>query len=331
MSDLTLETLPSEVIVEILCSLYSIHDLDSVIAASKVCYNLFANYSTSISNRVALTTIGEDAWDDAAAVMIYQRQIYLPVPDCAAIKKDQESKFVLRLDDLPQLIHNQDFYHCCAEDYYSWASLSSYRSQAPTPEPDSSAPVLPPTIPATNASNPTTNQNPATSAHTLAPVDDMQASFLESGIIPVKLFYRMWLLHIQFGYEKVSTFIQRPQLTRQEIADFRVVSRIIFFNRNSQEFGCTPLARWDFARLGSPFPERWNRFWDSQIAKIQRCRFHGCFGDTRVLRMKMMYQLRGKTSKEDFPMALRAFLMDFAAGVDARVLIERYGLDEGCV
>lgn len=108
--DLSLETLPCDIATEILHTFRSFAGLHALIASSAVYYRLFNGYSNSILTRVAQNILG-DAWAAATTILVYQRpenMIAGNLPDHAA------DAFVLRRDDIRNLVANQRYFELCA-------------------------------------------------------------------------------------------------------------------------------------------------------------------------------------------------------------------------
>lgn len=208
ISLLTLENLPYDPIVEILYSFSSLVDLQALVTASPICFRLFGLFAKSILLRVSQNTIGMDAWEEARTVLIYQRDksSTCDPADFKILKKELESGFVLCKMDLSRIVANQIFFDSCAKDFAVVVSKNF-----PRLSPSSAAlPPFGPSLP--------------------------RPSFAGGDVLPIKRFYQVWLLALQFAYESVTTFSHHKSLSSQDYADILVVSQVMFHNKRFGAF-----------------------------------------------------------------------------------------------
>lgn len=156
--------------------------------------------------KLAKQTIGNDAWEVASTVLIYQRYRNLDFGTArAAIKKDLENGFVLQREEIHQLLANQRFFSSCSEAFTNFVSRKY--TGVPT-------------------------------ART--------SSFTADSVLSTRLFYEIWLASFYYEYETISSLsrINLRTLSTQEYADFNVVCHIMRNNYLSTEFGCSSAHRY---------------------------------------------------------------------------------------
>lgn len=131
MSEHTLEGLPNEIIAEILHCFNSFEDLRDVIYASRVFFLVFSTYPDSTLKRIAENILlRADVWEAATAVLIHQRNGFLPGlnADYDGIKEELSKGFKLERADIPNIVANQRFFEDCAR--YFMLVDPSYESPA---------------------------------------------------------------------------------------------------------------------------------------------------------------------------------------------------------
>lgn len=168
-------------------------------------HELINELRMSTWTKLAKKTIGNDAWEVASTVMVYQRHRNLGFYRArAAIKKDLKSDFVLQREEVHQLLSNQRFYASCSEAFTNFVSR---------------------------------NYVGAPTART--------SSFSTDATLSTKLFYEIWLTSLYYEYESVSSLvsINLRTLSTREYADFNLVCHIMRNNYLSKEFGCSPPKR----------------------------------------------------------------------------------------
>lgn len=118
MGSHTLEGLPYEMIALILCKISSFGDLHALINASVVYYKIFAELPGRILECVAENILGA-AWRDAAAVLIHQRNGFLPGldPDYIGVKQGLSKEILLERGDISNILANQRFFKSCAKNF----------------------------------------------------------------------------------------------------------------------------------------------------------------------------------------------------------------------
>lgn len=166
---------------------------------------LINEFRISTWTKLAKKTIGNDAWEVASTVLIYQRHRSLNFEKArAAIKKDLESDFVLQRNEIHQLLANQRFFDSCSEAFKNF--ISRKYTGSPT-------------------------------ART--------SSFSADAPLSTRLFYEIWLASFYYEYETISSLasINLRTLNTQEYADFNVVCHVMRNNYLSTEFGCSPSQR----------------------------------------------------------------------------------------
>lgn len=204
----TLETLPSDIIVEILFSYDNYTELRALIGASAVLYRYFSQYSSSILTQVAKNIIG-NAWGEASAVLVYQRSFAkIQLSDFSTIKKELEEEFVLQPKDIRLLVANQQYFDRCCK---SFPDFLVRHCPKPTDQDYKPLPYL---------YVPLANSLPAKS--------DTSLSFKTGDTFPIKLFYQTWLLSLQFTFDNFTTLASREQHIPP--ADLWVASRIMFIS-----------------------------------------------------------------------------------------------------
>lgn len=197
-----IETLPFDLIVKTLCCLSSFEDLHSLITASPICFRLFDSLAKSISMQVAKNMIGKDSWEEATAVLTYQRDSVRTNTDpnnFGTLKKELQSTFILYKTDIAQIVANQQFFNSCAADFAAYVFLNY-----PRPQPSTGSVFHLPCL----LSTATTTTPSAT--WVLPP-----PSFTAGDTLSTRLFYKMWLLALQFSYESVKKISHRPNLSNK--------------------------------------------------------------------------------------------------------------------
>lgn len=188
--------------MEILNSHNNFEDLRALIGSSAVFYRHFREYSNSILTQVAKNIIGIDAWEDATAVLVYQRNAEIIRSNPSAVKEELEGEFVLQKKDIPQFVANQRYFDCCCERFSAFVC-----KHYPQPTEDSSI----------------------TLGRFLAPNLNInryaEPSFSAGDTLPIKLFYQMWRLSLRFTFDSFNTFVSRKQ--QLPLADLWVVSRVM--------------------------------------------------------------------------------------------------------
>lgn len=212
---LTLETLPSDMIVQILFSFDSFDSLYKLITLSAVYYRNFFNYPNSILLQVAKRILG-NAWDDATTLLVWQRHSNNLIPNYDAVKEDLKTKFVLHRKDIPQLLANQKFFDSCSRDFTTFIAREFPQARKWRKE----LALLAPT-------------SSVLTAHQIA---FKTHDFVTEGVLPAGLFYKMWLLHLQFRYESIEVFATHQHISEKLCADLRLVSQIMQGNSNFKDF-----------------------------------------------------------------------------------------------
>lgn len=226
MPKLTLETLPFDILEDIFATFDNFEDVQNLIAASPVCLRFFNTYEASVLSCIAKKLVCKDTWEATPTVLSYQRYY-----NCAAIgscaegddadfgKPILQTPFSLRRSDISQFLANQRFYQSCSDDlpiflYFNYprSSDASGKDQAPS----SSLPT---------------------------------PSF--GNTLPVKLFYDVWLMSFRFEHESISSLAHSKPLSKQQYTDIQAVSRLMYKNNYSKEFGCSPKREWkQFCNIG---------------------------------------------------------------------------------
>lgn len=201
-----LGALPPDAILEVLAYISSFKDLYSFITSSRLSYGLFNAYPIVILTQVAKNILG-DAWEEAIAVLVWQRNTVGTIPDYAAVVKDLEAKFIFRKSDIRQLVANQRYFNSCATVFLRFAALNRCRFHA-------------------------------------APGSNCNTYFSTGGAFPIKTFYSMWLLYLRFRYESIETFATHKALTAELHLDHYVMSKVMLHNKHFREFIFTS-GSWD--------------------------------------------------------------------------------------
>lgn len=205
MANLTLETIPYDMVVATLSAFGNFNDLYALLSSSPVCYRLFKRYRNSVLTAVAQNIIGKDAWEDVSGLLVYQREIYGISPNIAVIKKDLDAEFVWRKCDLSQFVLNQRVYSTCNNDELYSSVVSYHYPKIQIPESASSA-VFP------------------SSLAMIRPCP----SLIDGDVLPINLFYKLWLLSLRFEYETIDTFAHHKPSSIQQCADLQLVARVMF-------------------------------------------------------------------------------------------------------
>lgn len=214
MSKLTLESLPSDIIVETLHRFSSYKDLYKIIASSAVWYRLFNAFSNQILTSVAKNIFG-DSWQEATALLIYLRHTDSSLMSLSNLSTNVEPEFVLRRADIALLLTTQQVFDCCAADFATSFSPEHLPPQVLDQE-DSGNPETPTLHAAISVDASDTLTTEPTPSFT---------------IIPMKLFYKTWVMSYRYIFENLITFGHRKPLSAQEYIDIFFVSRVLFRHR----------------------------------------------------------------------------------------------------
>lgn len=297
-SNLTLETLPSDVIMEILSSYNNFGDLRALIGSSAVFYRHFREYPSSIITQVAKNIIGRDGWEDATAVLVYQRNAEIICLNPTAVREELGGQFTLQPKDIPQLVANQRYFDCCCECFSTFV-CKNY----PRPTEDSHVPLAP-----------TTRTNPPISP-----------SFTAGDTLPIKLFYRMWRLSLRFTFDSLTTFAGREQ--QLPLADLWVVSRIMFLSTSGIK-SMSGLARWTHFMPSETSARRLIDIWGRQRKLADLVRGKKL---SDLIRMKAMLCLRIRVRSSRYRAAEQKLGKDYRryqrGEITFRALIKLYDLE----
>lgn len=227
MAPLTLETLPTDVLADILSAFDDFGDLQVFLHSSATCWRVFNEHTASIAGQVARNILGIGVWDEATKVLIYQRTPVPPIEsshagdaenasnvadqDYTTIERDLEGDFVLQRQDIANLVANQQFFASCAAGFTTLLRLR--------PKP---YPLL------------------TFGDTTMSP--QLSQSFVAGDVLQIKFFYEMWLLSYQFGHSSIENFARLKPLSEQQMADLDFLSRSMSTNRNLARF--VPQPRW---------------------------------------------------------------------------------------
>lgn len=228
----TLETLPSDVIVEILGSMSSYTDLRYLFDAYPSFGNVFISFSKQIARQVAENMVGKDSWKLLTAVLIYQRERDLNRPkthvdNFAALKQNIQSEFVFCVKDIRHIAFYNSLYESCSRRFVAYVSERYPRTPTSIGAGEKSEdPAAAPSLPVTHSPifpppHPPYYHCPFCPNRLPAP------SFTAGDTLPPKLFYEVWVLYFQFTYDSHKAFSRRPPLSRQQVADLCLVSRVI--------------------------------------------------------------------------------------------------------
>lgn len=305
LSKYTLETLPSDVIVEILNSYNSFKELHALIRSSAVFYRHFREYSSSILTQVAKNIIGKDAWEDATAVLVYQRNAEIIRSNPSAVRKELESEFVLQKKDIPQFLANQRYFDCCCEGFSAFIC-----KHYPQPTEDITLGrlyvPLAPTLGTNRHANP---------------------SFTAGDTLPIKLFYQTWRLSLRFTFDSFTTFVGREQPL--PLADLWVVSRIMSLRGDRMKHICG-LSKWTHFMPGETHARRLIDIWGRRRKPAE------VFGKRKLsdlVRMKAMLCLRFRVSATRYRQAEQKFKKDYnryrRGEISLEGLFEIYDLEMG--
>lgn len=317
-----IEALPFDIIVKILHCFSSFEDLHSLTTASPICFRLFDSFAKSISMRVAKNEIGMGAWGEATTVLIYQRddaRMNTDPNNFDILKKELQSDFILHKTDIARIVVNQQFFNSCAADFKAYVSLNY-----PRPQPSNGS--------GGGGQDADTIDAPALSSASDSSVTWVlpPPSFTAGDTLPIKLFYQMWLLALQFGYESVGTFSNHPSLSHQQAADLLVVSKVMSQNRYSKLVVVSPRrmsdGKWEGAILNNLFQILGIVRWQPLPQRV--------YGRDYLFLLKMLSHLaamvrgEGITVNPQFSVQLRALLVDYPVmGVAA--MVEKYRLVGG--
>lgn len=237
MTSLTLETLPTDVLADILSTFDDFEDLQVLLRSSAIFWRVFNEHTASIAGQVAKNILGIGVWENATKVLIYQR---IPTPfikeglhakspenatevayqDYATIERDLKGDFVFQRQDIANLVANQQFFVTCAAGFTTLLRLRP--KPYPFPKFDTTAIDTP-----------------------------LSQSFVAGDVLQIKFFYKMWLLSYQFGHSSIEDFALLEPLSERQMADLDFLSRSMSTNRNLARF--VPQPRWK-----NPMP-RWRK------------------------------------------------------------------------
>lgn len=242
MLSLTLETLPADIVVGVLGSIGSYTDLSSLFQAYPVFRKIFRLFPKQISCQVAGNMVGEDSWELLTAVLVYQRERDLNRPKTDVdnfdiLKQNIQSEFVFSVNDIRHVATYNNLYESCARSFATYVSeryprvpilvdvgeeLEDCTATSPLPPPPPPRPphFFPPHAPYYHCP--------------FCPDRLPPPSFTAGDTLPRKLFYEVWLLYFQFTYESHEAFSRRPVLSRQQVADLCLVSRVINKNHGNR-------------------------------------------------------------------------------------------------
>lgn len=188
MSQLTLGREPKNITVD------KFHD---ILISQPTLLNIL---SIQLWTKLAQQYIGEEAWEAAYNVLIYQRHQDLGIDSArAAVTKDLKNGFILRREEIRQLLANHQFFAICSENFSTLVLRK--RTGLPT---------------------------------TWAP------SFTAKDVLQAKIFYRTWLTSFYFEYESIASLASLKTLSTQEYADVGLICHLMRDNDNSGRFGCSP-------------------------------------------------------------------------------------------
>lgn len=321
MTPLTLETLPTDILADVLSAFDDFGELQVLLHSSTVCWRVFNEHTASIAGRVAKNIIGVEAWDEATKVLIYQRTPNLATTqqsshvkgiekparvtdqDYVAIDRDLKRDFVFQWEDIANLVANQQFFASCAAGFGTLLKLR------PKPYPF------------------------RTVGSTLGP--QLSQSFVAGDVLEITFFYKMWLLSYQFGHSSIEHFAHLAPLSEQQMADLDFLSRSMSTNRNLAWF--VPQPRWKNATL------RWrkSRHDNCNVATLWydlfgRMRGGDWFWDppnqNRLLLLKMTSHLGAAIATEnptcgkaDFWKQVNSLEEDYLR-MDVAEIVDKYGL-----
>lgn len=230
MSKLTLESLPSDIIVETLHRFSSCEDLYKIIASSAVWYRLFNAFSNQILTSVVKNILG-DSWQEATALLIYLRHTDSSLMSLSNLTTNVEPEFVLRRTDISLLLTTQQVFDCCAADF---ATFSPEYLPPQVLDQEDSGNIKNPETPTLHAAIPVSGVDtgegvprttaPAPSTLTTEPTPSFT-------ILPMKLFYKTWVVCYRYIFENLITFGHREPLSAQEYIDIFFISRVLFRHR----------------------------------------------------------------------------------------------------
>lgn len=305
LSKYTLETLPSDVIVEILNSYDSFKELHTLIRSAAVFYRHFREYSSSILTQVAKNIIGKDAWEDATAVLVYQRNAEIIRLNPSVVMKELESEFILQKKDIPQFLANQRYFDCCCEGFFAFVC-----KHYPQPTEDNTLGRLYVPLALT----------PGTNRHA-------NPSFTAGDTLPIKLFYQTWRLSLRFTFDSFTTFVGREQPL--PLADLWVVSRIMSLRGDRMKHICG-LSKWTHFMPGETHARRLIDIWGRRRKPAE------AFGKRKLndlVRMKAMLCLRFRVRATRYRQAEQKFAKDYKryqrGEISLEGLFEIYDLEMG--
>lgn len=220
-----LEGLPYDILTSLLNSFNSFSDFYNLLASSPVCLRLFNTYPNSVLASIAQNIVGRPAWNAVSTILTYQRNCSdheKTFPNYSLVKKDLEHEFIMRKSDIRQFVSNHRFFTSCCEEF----AIAVIRDHPQAPPEGSGMAHTPPTTPELDPS-------PAGNRYT-------SLSFTPGDTLQAKFFYEMWLLCFQFRYESIMTFSQHPRLSKTQLQDLNLLSRVMLDNINYQDAYFSP-------------------------------------------------------------------------------------------
>lgn len=323
MSKLTLESLPSDIIVEALHRFSSYEDLFKIIASSPVWYKLFRAFSNQILTSVAKNIFG-DSWQEATALLVYLRHTDSSLTSLGGLSTNVEPEFVLRRTDIALILTAQQVFDCCAVDFATFFSpqclapqvldqgnilqmmaqglgTSTLHAALPVSGVNTSGGV-----PGTTAPDPNTLTTEPTPSFT---------------ILPMKLFYKTWVMSYRYKFENLITFGHREPLSAQEYTDIFFVSRVLFRYRT---FPGSMRCRWNNGLVWA-FP-RPATSWDGKEPTDI------VYRNNPLILAKMMINLSWthhvSTAQGDFLSYASDFLADYR-NMSFDAVVAKYGIASG--
>ncbi|KAH0615136.1 uncharacterized protein H6S33_000772 [Morchella sextelata] len=174
------ETLPPELILELILSLPSFGDLNALISASPHTLRIFNTYTTTILNRLSRNIIGPEAWHDNVVVLICQRH-RCPVAEPARLIRDLMNQFTFTRADIPHMASNERVYRTCSQQLAAATTTAPSFLDAPFAfrvMPDGAAPMQ-----ISLRNTPGCPRN---------------------GVLPRRMFYRVWVYCVATKFENVG-------------------------------------------------------------------------------------------------------------------------------
>lgn len=110
-------------------------------------------------------------------------------------------------------------------------------------------------VPLTLKPDPSPSHTPPVCGLTL-PLDPL--SFV-GGVLPIGLFYKIWLYDLRFGHEDIETFARREALCEQHLQGLHFVCSIMLENSDFIDFIC--LLKWKAEFINDRNPETRGQFY----------------------------------------------------------------------